>query len=62
MGAASGKMFPHLAPQPHPMTDRTPHPHFNDKGTLDWTTSLADAKAKAQAEGKRIFIEFGREL
>ncbi|MDA1264187.1 MAG: hypothetical protein O2816_03810 [Planctomycetota bacterium] len=44
------------------MTERTPHPHFNDKGTLDWTTSLVEAKAKAQAEGKRIFIEFGREL
>lgn len=44
------------------MTDATPHPHFNDKGTLSWSTTMADAKAAAQAEGKHIFIEFGREL
>jgi hypothetical protein len=44
------------------MTDRTPHPHFNDQGTLSWSTTLAGAKAEAQAAGKFIFIEFGREL
>ena len=43
------------------MTDST-HPHFDDRGTLLWHTSLEDAKAKAAAEGKLIFIEFGREL
>lgn len=44
------------------MTDKQSHPHFNDSGTLNWHTSLADAQAAARAEGKLIFIEFGREL
>ena len=39
----------------------TPHPRFDDKGTLSWSTKLADAKAAAQAAGKLIFIEYGRE-
>lgn len=43
-----------------PMTEST-HPHFDDRGTLRWYTSFADAKAEAAATGKRIFIEFGRE-
>lgn len=43
------------------MSDRS-HPHFDDKGTLSWYTSLEEAKSAAQAEGKRILIEFGREL
>ena len=38
------------------------HPHFDDRGTLRWFTSFADARAEAAATGKRIFIEFGREL
>jgi hypothetical protein len=38
------------------------HPQFNDRGTLDWHTSFAEAKARAKAEGKLLFIEFGREL
>ena len=44
------------------MSARQPHPHFNDRGTLDWKTSWKDAFAAAQAGRKRIFIEFGREL
>ncbi len=44
------------------MTDKTPHPHFNDRGTLHWHTSLAEARKQAAVEGKLIFIEFGREL
>jgi hypothetical protein len=39
-----------------------PHPHFNDQGALDWETSWEAASARATADGKRIFIEFGREL
>lgn len=38
------------------------HPHFDDRGTLDWHTSFADAQATARSEGKLLFIEFGREL
>lgn len=38
------------------------HPHFDDRGTLRWFTSFEDAKAEAAATGKRIFVEFGREL
>ena len=44
------------------MTTRRRHPHFDDRGTLDWHTSFADASQKAKAEGKWLFIEFGREL
>lgn len=43
------------------MSDST-HPHFDDRGTLRWITTMAEAKALATAEGKLIFIEFGREL
>jgi len=39
----------------------TPHPRFDDKGTLSWSTKLEDAKAAAKAAGKLIFIEYGRE-
>ena len=45
---------------PGTMTTST-HPHFDDHGALQWYTSMADAKAAAAREGKRIFIEFGRE-
>lgn len=44
------------------MTEKTSHPHFNDRGTLHWHTRLDDALAQAKAEGKRVFIEFGRQL
>jgi len=43
------------------MSTPRPHPHFNDKGTLDWHTSWKEAQASAKAEGKLVFIEFGRE-
>lgn len=38
------------------------HPHFDDQGVLDWYTTLDEAKAAASASGRRILIEFGREL
>ncbi len=38
------------------------HPHFNDRGAVKWHTRLADALAEAQAAGKHIFIEFGRQM
>lgn len=44
-----------------PTTQRRPHPHFDDRGTLDWHTSFAEASAVARATGKWLFIEFGRE-
>jgi hypothetical protein len=43
------------------MSTSRPHPHFNDKGTLDWHTRWQDALAAAKASGKHVFIEFGRE-
>ncbi len=39
-----------------------PHPHFDDRGTLDWHTRFDDALAAARAQGKLVFIEMGREL
>jgi hypothetical protein len=44
------------------MTERRPHPHFDDRGTLDWHTRYADALAQAKRENKVLFIEMGREL
>lgn len=38
-----------------------PHPHFDDRGTLDWHTSLAEALRTARQQEKLVFIEFGRE-
>jgi len=43
------------------MADKRPHPHFDDRGTLDWHTKYADALAQAKAEKKIVFIEMGRE-
>jgi hypothetical protein len=37
------------------------HPHFDDRGTLDWHTRWKDALVKAKAEDKHVFIEMGRE-
>lgn len=45
-----------------PQTAKRKHPHFDDRGTLDWFPTFADAQATAKKEGKRIFIEIGREL
>jgi hypothetical protein len=39
-----------------------PHPHFDDRGTLSWHRRWKDALAEAQASGRMIFIELGREL
>ncbi len=36
------------------------HPHFDDKGTLVWSTSMADAKDAAKKADKMIFLEYGR--
>jgi hypothetical protein len=43
-------------------TSRRKHPHFDDRGTLDWFPSFAEALAAAKRDGKRLFIEIGREL
>lgn len=43
------------------MTTKRPHPHFDDRGTLDWHTGLAAALAEAKREKKHVFIELGRE-
>lgn len=43
------------------MSARRPHPHFDDRGTLDWETRFADALARAKREQRLVFVEFGRE-
>jgi uncharacterized protein YyaL (SSP411 family) len=43
------------------MPSHRPHPHFDDKGCLDWHTRWNEALAAARKEQKPIFIEFGRE-
>jgi len=37
-----------------------PHPHFDDRGTLAWTTRLDDAREAARQTGKLILVEYGR--
>ena len=41
--------------------ERSPHPFYDDKGTLDWSSKLADAQKAAKKARKLIFIEYGRE-
>lgn len=43
------------------MSRARPHPHFDDRGTLDWHTRLGDALAQAKREGKHVLVELGRE-
>ena len=51
-----------LEPNTRDMSELRAHPHFNDQGTLDWHTQWGAAHAAATEGGKKIFIEFGREL
>ena len=44
------------------MQQKRPHPHFDDRGTLDWHTRWDEALAAARAQEKLLFIELGREL
>lgn len=44
------------------MSARTPHPHFDDRGTLHWHTTWNDALNAARAEKKSILVDMGREL
>ncbi len=44
------------------MSDLHAHPHFDDQGTLDWTTDFDQALAWASAAGKGVLIEFGRAM
>ena len=43
-------------------TTKRKHPHFDDRGTLDWVPTFAEAQALAKKDGKRLFVEIGREL
>jgi hypothetical protein len=44
------------------MTTKRPHPHFDDRGTLDWHPTWSEAAARAREEQKLVFVELGREL
>jgi hypothetical protein len=44
------------------MPTKRRHPHFDDRGTIDWHATFAEAAALARAERKLLFIELGREL
>lgn len=37
-----------------------PHPHFADRGAVDWTTCLDRARAEARRKGRLILVEYGR--
>lgn len=43
------------------MTQRRRHPHFDDRGTLDWHTRWSEALETAGREKKLLLVEFGRE-
>ena len=52
-----------LAASGGPLVEAGPgaaHPYFNDRGTLTWYRSFEEARAAARAEGRLLFIEFGR--
>ncbi len=36
------------------------HPHFDDGGTLSWTTDLDAAQAAARSSGRLVLVEYGR--
>lgn len=40
---------------------KRPHPHFDDRDTLDWNTRWSEAQEHARGQNKLIFVEFGRE-
>ncbi len=63
MGPAGARKRIELHPQrAMPSTpSRRPHPHFDDRGTLDWHTNFDAALAAAAALNKLLFVEFGRE-
>jgi hypothetical protein len=62
-GGQNARPFRPPIASPNPlMTDRSPHPHFDDHGTLSWHVRYADALAQAKRENKILFIEMGREL
>jgi len=44
------------------MTAKQNHPHFDDRGTLDWKTTWKAASEEAGRDGKLVFVELGREL
>lgn len=54
-------MFPAGRAVETAMKTRTPHPHFDDRGVLDWHVRWRDAQAAARAEKKLVFVELGRE-
>lgn len=39
---------------------RRAHPLYDDGGTLDWSTRLAEAREVAKKERRLILIEWGR--
>jgi thioredoxin-related protein len=43
------------------MSPKRPHPHFDDRGTLDWETRYAAALATARSERRILLVELGRE-
>ena len=43
-------------------TTKRPHPHFDDRGTLDWFSSFREAAEAARAADQLVFVELGREL
>ena len=44
------------------MSDPGKHPHFDDRDSLAWYARFDDAFRAAREEGKKLFIELGREL
>jgi thioredoxin-related protein len=38
-----------------------PHPHFDDRSTLDWHPDWRSALRAAREQQKLVFVEFGRE-
>ena len=43
------------------MSTLRPHPHFDDRATLDWHHDWRSALRTARERNQLVFIEFGRE-
>ncbi|MHC4261817.1 MAG: thioredoxin family protein [Planctomycetota bacterium] len=42
-------------------TTTSSHPHFDDRGALEWETDFTSALVHARRQSKLVFIEYGRE-
>ena len=60
-GSAPSGAAPEEAPAADEDSGPRAHPLYDDGGTLDWRTRIADAMQLAKERRRLIFVEWGRE-